>query len=211
MIEGQEMNMALGLPIYITGFNDGKTRKCYPYKLKDIYKLHSYMEFINQDDFASNLKSEDSLVCIKFLLEESFPETLEDEGENEILRYLDGSNFKEIIHDIEIVNGIGSDSRVTTESMDNGDKESIDWDTSISCIMTYTSNNMEDVSNLTMRQFTNIIEAVGKKITWNYKLDTITLTEDPSSFITTEDHPLKSKAKKKNVMTMSDVTGFGKR
>ena len=126
MIEGQEMNMALGLPIYITGFNDGKTRKCYPYKLKDIYKLHSYMEFINQDDFVSNLKSEDSLVCIKFLLEESFPETLEDEGENEILRYLDGSNFKEIIHDIEIVNGIGSDSRVTTESMDNGDKESID-------------------------------------------------------------------------------------
>ena len=95
--------------------------------------------------------------------------------------------------------------------MDNGDKESIDWDTSISCIMTYTSNNMEDVSNLTMRQFTHIIEAVGKKITWNYKLDTITLTEDPSSFITTEDHPLKSKAKKKNVMTMSDVTGFGKR
>jgi hypothetical protein len=201
MINGQELNLALGLPVYMTGFRDEKPRRCYPYKMEDFYKFNSYTAFINVDDYEENFKSDEAMASLMTLLIESFPE---EKDQDALLKAVDGENYKSIIADIKKVNGVADD---VGERDVEKTGSAMSWEDSISAIPVYTANTFEDIKKMTFLQLTNCLSAVGKKINWEYKTSTINLVEDPNDYIADSDHPLSS-TEKKTQMTMEDLKGL---
>lgn len=207
MIKGQEMNIALGLPVYVSGFSDGVPRRCFPYKLKDLYKLNSYLSFINGENFNKNLETAESLASIKALFEESFVEYVNDNPENEIFKFINEFNFVDIFDDIKTINGLTKEAEkeIVNISGNKADVDNIDWFTSIGVVMLYTSNGIEDIQNLTLQQYNHLLQSIGKQINWEYKIQTVSLTDSPNEYISEEDHPLSSPKKHKTMMTMEDL------
>lgn len=203
MINGQELNIALGNPIWITGFTDNKPRLCYPYKLKDINELQSYLQFIKLDKYEDNFLKNESIVSINMILTQSF----KDDEVSTVLAFIDKTNFKEIFTDIKTVNGIDSVTQEIPEEFKDM-QGGIDWSTSINAVMTYTANSMNDVKEMTYGQFNSCLSYIGRIITWNYKVSTVGLVKEPDEYIDEDDYPLAQQHKKKDHMTMSDLSGF---
>lgn len=203
MIIGQELEMALGLPIEIDSFLDGLPRKCYPYKIIDLYKANTYLSFFDHKDMAGNMQDENKTIAMICFLAESFKDT----DIEELLKNINNELFPEIICDMKFVNGIIDNDG--EKDLDKS-KESIEWSTSTSAIITYTSSTYEDIKNMTLTQFTTLLGFIGKKINWEYKSGILDLAKDPSDFIGQDEHPLSSKngSKAKKHMTMSDVMGL---
>ena len=203
MIIGQELEMALGLPIEIDSFLDGLPRKCYPYKIIDLYKANTYLSFFDHKDMAGNMQDENKTIAMICFLAESFKDT----DIEELLKNINNELFPEIICDMKFVNGIIDNDG---EKDLNKSKEAIEWATSTSAIQAYTSNTFEDIKNMTLTQFTTLLGFIGKKINWEYKSGILDLVKEPSDFIGQDEHPLSSKnsVKAKKHMTMSDVMGL---
>ena len=201
MINGQDLNMALGLPIYLSNFTDKKVRLCYPYKMRDLYKINNYIAFINMVDYDENFKKEESIISIRSLIEESF----KNDKLEEVLSAIDDTNFFDVMKDIKTINGLSDESG---EKYIEGSSDSIDWSTSVCSIMTYTSNSINDILDMTFTQFNDCLNAIGKKINWEYKTETISLVEDPGEYIEETDHPLAPKKKHKKMMSMNDLDGL---
>lgn len=203
MIIGQELEMALGLPIEIDLFLDGEPRKCYPYKITDLYKANTYLSFFDQMDMVGNMQDENKSIAMICFLTESFKET----DVEDLLKNINTEIFPNIIEDIKFVNGIVDNNG---EKDLNSSKEAIEWTTSVNAIQAYTSNSYEDIKNMTLTQFTNLLGFIGKKINWEYKTGMLDMVAEPSEFIDPDDHPLSSKgnSKKKKHMTMEDIVGL---
>lgn len=213
MINGQEMNMALGLDVYLSGFSDGVPRRCYPYKMRDLNKINSYLSFINEDDFDLNFQRPESIRSIQELFSDSFRDEnglpLPDDGMTALLKAVNNENFKELIKDIKTLNGFRDNSG--ERIMDTGDEDTgIDWETSVSAILVYTSNSVKDILEMTFPQFNDCLLEIGKKINWEYKTDTLGLVEKPDEHIGEEDHPLskRERTSSKKRMTMKDLQGM---
>lgn len=209
MIKGQELNIALGEPVLLTGFSDNKPRLCYPYKLKDFYKLTSYLSFVDMDSFDKNFQSKESIVSLQCLFKDSF----QDCNTLDVMKVVLEEQFFEIINDIRLVNGLdvvhsNKERKIKQTHEEMTSNESIDWDTSVSAITTYTSNSIEDIKNMTFGQFQHLLRMVGKRLNYEFKMNTISNVEKPSEYIKEDEHPLYSTGPKKNYMTMSDLEGF---
>ena len=204
MINGQEMNMALGLPIYLDGFLDGVPRRCVPYQLSDFYELSSYLQFINSD-FDENFKSEESIKALYEIFSRSF--CLED-NVDDVLKNVDASNFSDLIGDVKTINGV-CDQICDSESSFNSD-DGIDWGTSVSAVMVYSGCSIEDILKMTFPQFNRCLNEIGKRINWEYKVGTLDLVEHPDEHLSDGDHPLSPEKSRKNKkgMTMKDIQGF---
>ena len=203
MVIGQELEMALGLPVEITSFVDGVPRKCYPFNLKTLYRANTYLNFFDQKDMVGNLQQEESSIGMMCFLSESF----KDADTRELLTNITKENFPEIIEDIKFVNGFVDSCG---EKDLDAAKESIDWLTSINAIQTYTSNTVEEISKMSLYQFSTLLNFIGKKINWEYKTGMLDVVAEPNDFIEVEDHPLSnsSKIEHKNHMTMEDIMGL---
>ncbi len=209
MIKGQKLSFALGEPIFLNCFNDKKIRRCYPFKLKDIYRINNYFLFINRDNYQINFKSQESIVAMTSLLKESFQD---EDNIDELFNAINGDNFTEVLDDIKRVNGIYSektDTEKKIESLANKDKE-IDWYTSVNSIMAYTNNSIEDIKNMTLIQFNKCLSFVGKRVNWEYKISTINMVEKPEEYIDESEHPLSPTLDddNKHKMTMDDISDF---
>ena len=206
MIANADRQFALGLPVPITGFNDGSTRLCYPYTLENIENIYYSISVIDCEDFYENFKDEAKINALVLLLRESF--RIDVEGLEVFVRTIDVNNFKEIINDIKEVNGI--------EEMDesvqvNNNSNSIDFEKSAHMISIYTSTPLYMVKKMTLKQFKRSIEEISKVINWDYKLKTITLAEKPNEHIEDKEHPLYCKPKvdkSKRMVTMKEIMGF---
>lgn len=203
MINGQELEMALGLPIEISTFLDGSPRKCYPYKMTDLYRANTYLSFFDQVDMVGNIQDENKSVAMVCFLSESF----KDVSVKELLENVTNELFSELIEDIKFVNGI-IDSQGEKDL--NGSNEAVDWSVSVNAIQTYTANTYEDIKNMTLTQFQSLLEFVGRKINWEYKTGMLDLVAEPNDFIEPEEHPLANKARvqARKHMTMKDVLGL---
>lgn len=201
-IKGQEMELALGLPIYIDCFADGKLRKCYPFTIENLFELQACLAYIDENDFMKNLQDENSVMYLSILLKKSFQYEKE-EDMKDLLNNIKVNNFNELINDVKSVNGIREDNNENSK----GDKT--DWMVSFCSITSYTSIPFDKIKNLTLNQFYGLMEFINKKITWDYKVNTIANAKDPENHISEEDHPLVPKCKAgERKLKMEDIQGL---
>lgn len=206
MIANADRQFALGLPVPITGFNDGSTRLCHPYTLENIEYIYYYISTIDCENLYENFKDETKLSALILLLKDSF--RVSDEGFEVFVRTIDDSNFKNIISDIKEVNGIEE----LDEPMEvNNNSNSLDFEKSVQLISIHTSTPLYKVKDLTLKQFKRSIEEISRNINWEYKISTIALAEKPSEHIDEKEHPLycEPKVEKgKRMVTMKEIMGF---
>lgn len=204
MVKGQEMELALGLPVYIDTFIDGMPRKCYPYKLSQLSILNMYLSAIEETEFE-NLQ-QDQLTPLVYLLTDSFKDCeIED-----VVKNIDDTNFNELISDIKCVSGI-SDGKKEIDMKKSA--ESLSWNKSIAVIQCYTSNTHKDICDMTLRQFNSILNEVGVVVNWEYKTIMLPHVADGNKFLTDKEHPLSADVYKnggQKRMTMKDMDSFMK-
>lgn len=202
LVKGQEMELALGLPVYIDDFIDGVPRKCFPYKLSQLSILNMYLTNIDEVDFES--LQHEQLLSLTYLLSDSFKECeLED-----VVNNIDSTNYNEIISDIKYVSGISDDQG---EIDIKKSSDALSWSKSTSAIQKYTSNSHKDICDMTLRQFNSILEFIGAAINWDYKVLMVPHVKDADNFIADKDHPLSSDIIRNNGkkrMTMKDMQSF---
>ena len=206
MITNQEKNMALGIGVSISGFNDGVLRKCYPFTLEKLDELNLYLAIINCEDLNENVNSEYTYAAFLSLLRFSFRD-LNNEEFGQLLDAIDENNFIEIIKDIKKVNGV-VDRKGEIDL--NESKNTIDWTVAVSAISAYTCIPFNQIKDLTLPAFNGVMEMIGKKINWQYKEATIGLVKEPSKHISEDEHPLHSepKVEGKKMVTMKEIMGF---
>lgn len=200
MIKNQEMELALGLPIELDCFLDGVPRLCYPYKIKDLRKLTWYLTFIDIESLENTISKKESAVALLSLLKDSFV----DYEQEEVLKNISESNFSELITDIKRISGLNS---FDSKDKSNDSHETLSWQKSISVIQVYTSNTIKDICEMTLNTYRSVLSAIGFKLNWDYKVETITSVKDPNNYINNSEHPLASDVinSSKKYMTMEDV------
>lgn len=198
MIKNQDMELALGLNIEIDCFLDGIPRLCVPFKLKNLRKLTWYLTFINEDNLESNVKDEAKCVALVSLLKDSFPDY---EIEN-ILDNISNDNFKILLEDIKCASGLVNS---LNQNDNNDNSEGLSWLKSVSVIQTYTSNTINDIKEMTLITYRGLLNCIGYKLNWEYKIETIANVKDPENYISKDEHPLSSDSVSKHYMTMADV------
>ena len=206
MIANADRQFALGLPVPITGFNDGSTRLCHPYTLENIEYMYYCISTIDCENLYENFKDETKISALALLLQDSF--RIDKEGFGVFVRTIDDSNFKEIISDIKEVNGIEE----LDEPMEvNNNSNSLDFEKSAQLISIYTSTPLYKIKDLTLKQFKRSIEEISRNINWEYKISTIALAKEPSEHINEDEHPLYCKPKvdkTRRMVTMREIMGF---
>ena len=206
MITNVDRQFALGLPVPITGFNDGSTRLCYPYTLENIENIYYSLSVIDCENLYENFKDESKISALVLLLRESF--RIGEEGFEVFVRTIDDNNFKEIISDIKEVNGI---EELDESVQVNNNSNSLDFEKSAHMISIYTSTPLYMIKNMTLKQFKRSIEEISRFVNWDYKLKTIALAEKPNEHIEDKEHPLycEPKVEKgKQMVTMKEIMGF---
>lgn len=203
ILKNQQMEIALGLPVAISGFKDGKIRYCKPYTLEYLPLLNLFLSSFSNTDLYSNFQDENKTLMMASFFAKSF-DVQKDEDMDTLLHAIDDSNFEEIVKDIKEVNGI-IDKQGEVDI--NKSTSTIDWETSINVIPVYTSISHEKVKDMTLRKFNKTLELIGKKINYEYKSNTIGLVKNPSEYISESDHPMYSapKVNGENKITMDSI------
>lgn len=203
MINGQVMELALGVPIIIEGFADGKARYCHPFTLGKLTICNLYLSNFNHEELYENFKDKNSTKAMLSFFREAFkPET--EEETNELLHAITNDNFAEIVRDIKMVSGISDPTKGEVDI--HKTTNSIDWNVAVNSIPVYTSTPHHKVQDLTLTQFQTTLQLIGKKINFEYKLGTISLVKSPDKHISESEHPLYSEPKNENrVMTMKEA------
>lgn len=213
MISGQQMELSLGLGIYIEGFKDGKARLCYPFTLENLRFANMCLSNFNQIDLYDNFKNEGQMIYLASFLKAAFGIDTDEDFQDLVKHNITDDNFAEIICDIKMVSGISDMDKgdIDFEKTFSNEKNTTDWDVAINSIPIYSSTPHSEIKNLTLTQFNKTLELIGKKINWEYKSATISLVKEPSKYIEESEHPLYNDGRKKehkNVTTMKDIMGF---
>ena len=207
MIVGQELSISLGKPILMTGFDDGEARYCYPFTLGELDEIQAYLSIIDDNDYRKNVNDEAKMQSIATLFIRAF-HLKEEEFQEFMLSAIGVESYPLIMSDIKRISGLEIDS----SKNDNDDnKDVLDWDVSFAVIVSRTGYTYQDIGNMTLPQFNNVMKAIAKDINWNQKLATIGYVKEPDNYITDEEHPLYSDKKEttivngKRVTTMKDI------
>lgn len=209
ILPNQQMEMSLGLPIAVQGFNDNAVRMCFPFKLYEIKLLNLYLGSIDNTDLRENFKDENKTETMVQLFTRAFNVSGNEEVDA-FLHSIDENNFAELIEDIKTVNGIPTDIGETNENNVGESNSSMTWELAVSIIPLYSATPLEQVKEMTLPQFNKTIELIAKKINYEYKENTISMVSDPSEYIDESEHPLYSEPKVKDTkyVTMADIQGL---
>lgn len=207
MIVGQELSISLGKPILMTGFDDGEARYCYPFTLGELDEIQAYLSIIDDKDYRKNVNDEAKMQSIATLFIRAF-HLQEEEFQEFMLSAIGVESYPLIMSDIKRISGLEIDS---SKSDNDDNKDVLDWDVSFAVIVSRTGYTYQDIGNMTLPQFNNVMKAIAKDINWNQKLATIGYVKEPDNYITDEEHPLYSDKKEttivngKRVTTMKDI------
>lgn len=207
MIVGQELSISLGKPILMTGFDDGEARYCYPFTLGELDEIQAYLSIIDDKDYRKNVNDEGKMQSIATLFIRAF-HLQEEEFQEFMLSAIGVESYPLIMSDIKRISGLEIDS---SKSDNDDNKDVLDWDVSFAVIVSRTGYTYQDIGNMTLPQFNNVMKAIAKDINWNQKLATIGYVKEPDNYITDEEHPLYSDKKEttivngKRVTTMKDI------
>lgn len=207
MIVGQELSISLGKPILMTGFDDGEARYCYPFTLGELDEIQAYLSIIDDKDYRKNVNDEAKMQSIATLFIRAF-HLQEEEFQEFMLSAIGVESYPLIMSDIKRISGLEIDS---SKSDNDDNKDVLDWDVSFAVIVSRTGYTYQDIGNMTLSQFNNVMKAIAKDINWNQKLATIGYVKEPDNYITDEEHPLYSDKKEttivngKRVTTMKDI------
>lgn len=207
MIVGQELSISLGKPILMTGFDDGEARYCYPFTLGELDEIQAYLSIIDDKDYRKNVNDEAKMQSIATLFIRAF-HLQEEEFQEFMLSAIGVESYPLIMSDIKKISGLEIDS---SKSDNDDNKDVLDWDVSFAVIVSRTGYTYQDIGNMTLPQFNNVMKAIAKDINWNQKLATIGYVKEPDNYITDEEHPLYSDKKEttivngKRVTTMKDI------
>lgn len=207
ILKHQEMQMSLGMPILVGGFNDDKVRYCKQFTLEEIPLLNMYLSSFDHQDLYINFKDEQKTIAMASFFARAFNAT-KDEELDALLHAIDKDNFAELVKDVKEINYIYDGNGNSKDS--SNDSSPIDWDISINAIAKYTSTSHNDVKNLTLRQFYTTLKIIAKDLNYRYKLNTLSMVKDPSDYIQDSDNPLYSepKVEEKKFVQMSDLQGL---
>jgi len=207
MIVGQELSISLGKPILMTGFDDGEARYCYPFTLGELDEIQAYLSIIDDKDYRKNVNDEAKMQSIATLFIRAF-HLQEEEFQEFMLSAIGVESYPLIMSDIKRISGLEIDS---SKSDNDDNKDVLDWDVSFAVVVSRTGYTYQDIGNMTLPQFNNVMKAIAKDINWNQKLATIGYVKEPDNYITDEEHPLYSDKKEttivngKRVTTMKDI------
>lgn len=210
ILEGQESSLSLGVGVFIDGFADRVPRKCYPFTLENICMLNVNLSIFNHNDLYENFKDENKTLAMASVFQEAF-RTETNEETMALLHNINSDNFAEIISDIKRVSGISDiNGEIDFEKTFKDNKEKMNWDIAVNSIPIYSSTPITQVKDMTLTQFNETLRLIGKKINWQYKVDTLQLTKEPNKYIAEKEHPLFNDAidKTKKHMTMEDIAGL---
>ena len=212
MIAGQEMEIALGLPVIVENFKDGVPRVCYPFTLSNLTMANFYLSNFNHSDIYQNFMDEtgSKVTAMKLFFQEAFRPQNEDELMS-LLKAIDNDNFAEIVGDIKRISGIKDvDEDDASKMFQGANGEKVSWETMVNIIPLYTSTPLGEVKNMTLPQFNRTLELIQKKNNWDYKLATIPLSKEPNKHIDKKDEMFYEEPKKGNqkVTTMKEIMGM---
>lgn len=210
ILEGQEMDLSLGTGVFIDGFNDGIPRKCFPYTLEHLSMLNVNLSLINQTDLYENFRDENKTLAMATIFKNAF-RTESDEETMSLLQNIDSDNFAEILCDVKRVSGISDGSNeIDFNKTFQDSKNKMSWNVSINSIPVYSSTPINEIKNMTLTQFNETLRLIGKKINWQYKIDTLSMVKEPKKYLKDEEHPLynDSPTERKDHMTMEDIVGL---
>lgn len=211
MHSSQEMQLALGEPIYMEGFADNLPRLAYPVKLKELNKLNSLLSILDCENLYENFKNDDKFACLVelitmvFRFEYDTPEELKEELENSINDVV----FPKIIKNIKELCGI---EEVQGDKDQGGvnQRSTTSWINNVCAVSLYTSTPIDMVKEMTYQQFKHTLSMINKKNTWEYKLATISMVKDADNYISESDNPLYDETIKNGVgmVTMKEIMNF---
>ncbi len=201
MITGQTMEMALGLPVLVDSFGDRVPRYCFPFTIQNLSRIITYLGLIDPDSLLENIKDEERLEFLLRLLSESFQKN----EPEDVLKNITEESFPELIQDIKLINGV---SDKNGERDLQSEQTALGFDESIYALQTYTSNTFKDIRDMTLVQLSGLVEAIGKKINWEYKTGILGSVSEPNDLIDDDEHPLAPKQEKKKMVTMKDLMGL---
>lgn len=209
ILKNQEMQISLGLPILVGGFNDDKVRYCKQFTLEEIPLLNVYLSSFDHQDLYLNFKDEQKTIAMASFFARAFNAT-KDEELDELLHSIDKDNFAELVSDVKEINYIHDDDGDDKPKVNSSGSSPVDWDVSINAIAKYTATPHSQIKDLTLRQFYTTLKLIGKDLNYNYKLNTISMVKDPSDYIQDSDNPLYSepKVEEKKFIQMSDLQGL---
>lgn len=72
MIIGQDMELALGLPVYVTSFSDKIPRKCYPITLDGLHDANMMLSSFDNEILEANKGDEYKMIALTTLLRSAF-------------------------------------------------------------------------------------------------------------------------------------------
>lgn len=210
ILQNQEMDMALGLGVYIDGFADGVPRKCYPFKLKELTDVNVRLSMFDHVDLYENFKDRNKTVAMAEIFGKAFNTETEEEA-NDLLHQINADNFAEIVCDVKTVSGISdTQGEPEVDKAFQNKQGKMDWGVAINSIPIYSSISMNEIPEMTLTQLNKILELIGKRINWEYKVDTLSMVKEPKKYLKETEHPLYSDGKDPNKkhMTMDDIAGL---
>lgn len=210
ILQNQEMDMALGLGVYIDGFADGVPRKCYPFKLKELTDVNIRLSMFDHVNLYENFQDMNKTMAMAEIFGRAF-RTETNEEAMELLHQINADNFAEIVCDVKTVSGISdAQGELKVDKAFQNKQGKMDWSVAVNSVPIYSSISIDKIPEMTLTQFNKILELIGKRINWEYKVDTISMIKDPKQYLKEHEHPLYSDGKDPNKkhMTMDDIAGL---
>ena len=205
MVNSQEMEINLGLPVIVEGFNDGVPRRCYPFKLSNLTMANLYLSSFDQENIYENFGDDGRTQAMKLFFQEAFKPKDQSELVN-LLNAIDGDNFAEIVGDIKKISGIVDIDKTLKKTYQvNGEK--ISWGRMVNIIPLYTSTPHSQIKDMTLVQLNETIDLIQRKINWDYKVNTLSLVKEPDKYINKQDGLFYEEPKKgeQKVTTMKEI------
>lgn len=185
MVQGQELELALGMPIMLMDFVDGKPRMCHPFTIENLLTANMFLSIIDQHDLIKNFENQDKLDALIWILANSF--NVDADGITDLIKAISVEDYEELIKDIKHVSGIKDTKKGNSPS-----NEDLPMTTNqaVTAIVNLTSLTYEDVRKLTPRQYESQVKFIDKLLSFEYKYSTIFSVKDPEEYLKPEDYPL---------------------
>lgn len=208
MIIGNEFDFIFGDPMKISGFANKKEWEIKPLKVKDTILLQGLLDKIDEDNMMNN-QDDENIEALNAIISLVFNITTVEDMKN-IYKDITEDFFPLLMQDIRIVNDIQKTSKI------QGGSNTTTWKTTIASLV-MNGISFEQIKELTMFQFNQLVNCLQKKTIFDYKVNTVMIAKEPSKHLSDSDFPLyddtqlvinKNDGTKKRVITMKEIMGF---
>lgn len=188
MVNGNEIDMALGNTMSIAGFVDGKDRDITPLPFEQALQLQSVLKEFDNENFTF-IENEREFAYLIIALKLAFGIDQEDTQQiSELLANVSEEFYPQLIQDIKQVNYI----KDSENSSGSNDESTTSWARIVIAFLG-CGLSIDVIKKLTLFQLVELQNYLNDKDMFLYKVNTVVMAENTSEYLTNSDFPMISK------------------